>query len=167
MRSPTRKVSPGSTAMTPCSSERRATRLLRPRTCPWPAPEGRSGSLESVFEPASQTARSDAGTLTQIGRAVQGLTLNETRHALRLGGDTQESLMALTVESIRRKKPAADRRTLTVGSARGLYLVVEPSGTKRFLLRYKVAGTTHRHTLGTFGDEAASFAELNRFMAGK
>ena len=69
-RSPTRKDSPASTPMTPCSSDSRAMRLFRPRIRPWPAPVGRRGSLESVFEPASQTARSAAGALTIVATTV-------------------------------------------------------------------------------------------------
>lgn len=58
----------------------------------------------------------------------------------------------LTVQAISRHKTPQERLTLSDDLARGLYLVIEPSGTKRFLLRYKVAGKTYRHTLGTFGD---------------
>ena len=57
-----------------------------------------------------------------------------------------------TTESIRRHRAPQDRLTLSDGVARGLYLVIEPSGTKRFLLRYKVDGKTYRHALGTFGE---------------
>ncbi len=41
--------------------------------------EGEGASLTS----SGVTVDGDAGTLSQLGRAVQGLTLNETRHALR------------------------------------------------------------------------------------
>jgi len=58
----------------------------------------------------------------------------------------------LTVESIKRRRPTDKRQVLPDTATRGLYLIVEPSGTKTFRLRYKVAGKEHVYTLGTFGD---------------
>ncbi len=63
----------------------------------------------------------------------------------------------LNVESIRRRKPGPDRIRIADSAARGLVLVVEPTGTKRFVLRYKATdpdGTERQRklSLGTFGD---------------
>ncbi|MDQ5945452.1 MAG: hypothetical protein QG619_874 [Pseudomonadota bacterium] len=58
----------------------------------------------------------------------------------------------LTTESIRRHKAPSERVTRADSHTRGLYLVLEPTGTKRFLLRYKVDGKTYRHALGIFGE---------------
>lgn len=57
----------------------------------------------------------------------------------------------LTTQTIARFRTPESRTIVSDDAVRGLYLVVEPSGTKRFLLRYKTDGETHRHTLGTFG----------------
>src|SRR5688572_16700556 len=62
----------------------------------------------------------------------------------------------LTVESVRRWKPVAERMTVADAAVRGLYLVIEPSGLKRFLLRYKADKKTHRYALGRFGDGAGT-----------
>lgn len=58
----------------------------------------------------------------------------------------------LSVETIRRRKAPARRVVLADSGARGLYLVLEPSGAKTFRLRYKVDGRQHAFTLGRFGD---------------
>ena len=53
---------------------------------PLPTFEELRAFIEGEAEPlvaSGVTVDRDAGTLTQLGRAVQGLTLNETRHALR------------------------------------------------------------------------------------
>ena len=60
----------------------------------------------------------------------------------------------LAVESL---KPRAARRDFTEtgvsADRRGLILRVEPSGTKRFLCRFKLAGRAGRLTLGTYGSQ--------------
>lgn len=58
----------------------------------------------------------------------------------------------LTTETIRRHKAPVERITKADSHTRGLYLVIEPTGTKRFVLRYKIAGATRRYALGTFGE---------------
>ena len=70
-RSPTRKLSPWATAMTPCSSESFSMRLARSSSRPYPPGCGRRGSLDSVLLPASTTARSGAGTLTTVATTVR------------------------------------------------------------------------------------------------
>lgn len=59
----------------------------------------------------------------------------------------------LTTESVRRRKPTERRAIVSDSTVRGLYLVIEPTGCKRFLLRYKVHNRTHRYALGRFGEE--------------
>lgn len=74
----------------------------------------------------------------------------------------------LTVESIRRIKPKPQRVRLADSGARGLYLIVETSGTKRWLFRYqhrtpvkgefdetgrpKTKDKQHKLALGEFGE---------------
>ena len=65
---------------------------------------------------------------------------------------------ALTVEMIRRLKPGSARVERTDSAARGLQLHVEPSGVKRFVLRYAHTAdgvtTNRKFVLGFFGDGA-------------
>lgn len=63
----------------------------------------------------------------------------------------------LNVESIRRRKAGPTRIKVADAAVRGLMLIVEPTGTKRFLLRYKAPEADGRvkdrkYALGTFGD---------------
>ena len=63
----------------------------------------------------------------------------------------------LNVETIRRRKPGTKRIKIADAAARGLMLIVETTGTKRFVLRYKSTGEDgqakdRKHALGTFGD---------------
>lgn len=67
-------------------------------------------------------------------------------------GVSESLLSRLNIEQIRRWKKPAERVTVADGAVRGLYLVVEPSGLKRFVLRYKADGKTRRYALGRFGE---------------
>lgn len=58
----------------------------------------------------------------------------------------------LTTEAIRRHRAPLERITKADSHTRGLYLVIETTGTKRFVLRYKADGKTHRYALGQFGE---------------
>lgn len=67
----------------------------------------------------------------------------------------------LTVEAVRRVRPKGKRTLISDSGAKGLYLVVETSGTKRWLFRYQhretgpdgtVRDTQHKHALGLYGD---------------
>lgn len=55
---------------------------------------------------------------------------------------------ALTDVGIRNLRPGAERREIADGGARGLYLVVQPSGVKGFALRYRLNGKPQKLTLG-------------------
>ena len=54
----------------------------------------------------------------------------------------------LTDIGIRNLKPDAARREIPDAGARGLYVVVQPSGVKSFALRYRLAGKPQKLTLG-------------------
>jgi integrase len=62
----------------------------------------------------------------------------------------------LSVESIRRLSKRPVKRRVADSAARGLNLMIEPTGTKRWVLRYKVkvAGgfREHLHALGAYGE---------------
>jgi integrase len=64
--------------------------------------------------------------------------------------------LRFTTLALRALRPRATRydvaETGVSPDRRGLVLRVEPSGTKRFLVRYRLAGRATRLTLGTFGD---------------
>jgi integrase len=54
-------------------------------------------------------------------------------------------LTAKTVENI---KPGATRREVSDGEIRGLYLCIQPSGAKSYVLRYRHAGKPRKLTIG-------------------
>jgi integrase len=54
----------------------------------------------------------------------------------------------LTDVSIRNLKPGPTRREVPDGGARGLYLVLQPSGAKSFAVRYRLNGKPQKLTLG-------------------
>jgi integrase len=56
-----------------------------------------------------------------------------------------DRLTAKTVENI---KPGATRREVPDGEIRGMYLVIQPSGAKSFVLRYRHAGKPRKLTIG-------------------
>lgn len=55
---------------------------------------------------------------------------------------------AITPKSIEAIKPEANRREIPDPSLAGLYLIVQPSGTKSWALRYRYAGKPKKLTLG-------------------
>jgi integrase len=57
---------------------------------------------------------------------------------------------ALTVKSIEAVKPASARREIPDGVVSGLYLVAQPSGKKSWAVRYRVAGTPRKFTIGAY-----------------
>jgi integrase len=59
-------------------------------------------------------------------------------------------MSALTVESVKAMKPGAARREIPDAVVPGLYLVIQPSGLKSWALRYRIAGKSHKLTLGGF-----------------
>src|SRR6478735_3555209 len=57
------------------------------------------------------------------------------------------TLTARTVETI---KPGPKRREIPDRHLPGLYLVVQPSGARSWAVRYRAAGRTRKHTLGSY-----------------
>jgi integrase len=56
----------------------------------------------------------------------------------------------LTARSVQTIRPVADRQEIADGLLPGLYLIVQPSGAKSWAVRYRHAGTTRKHTLGSY-----------------
>jgi hypothetical protein len=56
-------------------------------------------------------------------------------------------LTAKTVEAI---KPATERKEIPDSLLPGLYLVVQPSGTRSWAVRYRHRGRPRKHTLGPY-----------------
>ena len=57
---------------------------------------------------------------------------------------------ALTVRALENARTQGERREIPDGLLRGLYLVVQPSGTKSWAVRYRHGGATRKHTLGPY-----------------
>jgi len=57
---------------------------------------------------------------------------------------------ALTTKAVEAARPAGNRQEIPDGIVSGLYLVVQPSGTKSWALRYRHAGKPCKLTLGRF-----------------
>ncbi len=57
---------------------------------------------------------------------------------------------ALTVKSVESVAPGNDRREIPDGYLRGLYLVVQPSGTKSWAVRYRHDGRPRKYTIGGY-----------------
>jgi integrase len=55
---------------------------------------------------------------------------------------------SLTDIGIRNLKPGTARKEIPEGGARGLYLVIQPSGVKSFAVRYRLNGKPQKLTLG-------------------
>ncbi len=66
----------------------------------------------------------------------------------------------LTVEAIRKYPKPVKRRRVADSAARGLYLYIEVSGIKRWVLRYKAPSAAlsvqHKHTLGYWAEPPPS-----------
>jgi integrase len=58
-----------------------------------------------------------------------------------------QTLTARTIETI---KPGRQRREIPDARMPGLYLVLQPSGAKSWAVRYRHAGATRKHTLGSY-----------------
>src|ERR1700733_14404023 len=54
----------------------------------------------------------------------------------------------LTAKAIENIKPSDVRREVPDGEIRGMYLVVQPSGAKSYVLRYRYAGKPRKLTVG-------------------
>jgi len=57
---------------------------------------------------------------------------------------------ALTLAGIEKIKPATARREIPDAHCPGLYLVVQPSGSKSWVVRYRFNGRPRKHTLGRY-----------------
>jgi integrase len=57
---------------------------------------------------------------------------------------------ALTNRSVETAKSGKDRREIPDGYLPSLYLVVQPTGAKSFVVRYRNGGRTRKHTLGSY-----------------
>jgi integrase len=56
----------------------------------------------------------------------------------------------LTTKSVEAMQGAAERREIPDGYLRGLYLVVQPSGSKSWAVRYRYGGRSRKHTIGAY-----------------
>ena len=72
--------------------------------------------------------------------------------------------MKLTARAVETAKPAAVRREIPDALMPSLYLVVQPSGTKSWAVRYRHKGTTRKFTLGS---HPAVDLKTARALAGK
>jgi integrase len=56
----------------------------------------------------------------------------------------------LTAKGVEAARAADDRRELPDDYMRGLYLVVQPTGSKSWAVRYRHGGRSHKHTVGPY-----------------
>ena len=56
----------------------------------------------------------------------------------------------LTAKGIEAVRAADDRRELADDYMRGLYLVVQPTGSKSWAVRYRQGGRSHKHMVGPY-----------------
>jgi integrase len=56
----------------------------------------------------------------------------------------------LTAKGVETARAAEDRRELPDDYMRGLYLVVQPTGSKSWAVRYRHGGRSHKHTVGPY-----------------
>lgn len=56
----------------------------------------------------------------------------------------------LTVKTVETIRASADRKELPDGYVKGLYLIVQPSGSKSWAVRYRYGGKTRKATLGGY-----------------
>jgi integrase len=56
----------------------------------------------------------------------------------------------LTVKSVEAVQAADDRREIPDDYMRGLYFVVQPTGSKSWAVRYRQGGRSHKHTIGPY-----------------
>lgn len=54
----------------------------------------------------------------------------------------------LTTKTVEHLKPAATRREVPDGEIRGMYLAIQPSGAKSYVLRYRHGGKPRKLTIG-------------------
>jgi integrase len=71
----------------------------------------------------------------------------------------------LTVRAVQAAKPERTRREVPDGTGTGLYLAIEPTGTKSWVLRCRHAGTPKRITLGRAGEGGLSLVAARHAAA--
>jgi hypothetical protein len=59
-------------------------------------------------------------------------------------------MAGLTVKRVEAARPADVRQEIADTYLRGLYLIVQPSGTKTWAVRFRLGGKSHKHTIGPF-----------------
>src|SRR5262245_3827438 len=58
--------------------------------------------------------------------------------------------MRLTVKNVEAMRPGADRREIPDAHMPGLYLVLQPSGSKSWAVRYRHRRISRKHTIGAY-----------------
>jgi integrase len=58
--------------------------------------------------------------------------------------------MALNIRTVESLKPGKERRTVPDGLVTGLYLQIEPTGSKSWSVRYRHSGRTRKYTFGKY-----------------
>ena len=71
----------------------------------------------------------------------------------------------LTVRAVEAAKPGRTRTEIPDGTGIGLYLAVEPTGTKSWILRCRHAGVSKRITLGRAGENGLTLAAARHAAA--
>ena len=66
----------------------------------------------------------------------------------------------LTTLSVENARARGARREIADGGARGLYLVVQPSGSRSWAVRYRISGQSRKLTLGDAEDVTLAMARL-------
>lgn len=71
---------------------------------------------------------------------------------------------ALTPLSVKKAKPAEVRQEIADAGCKGLYLVIQPGGSKSWAFRYRLAGSTKKLTLGPayLGDDEIAQPALDQ-----
>jgi integrase len=59
-------------------------------------------------------------------------------------------MAGLTIKSVETARAASERREIADTYMRGLYLVVQPTGSKSWAVRYRHGGKSHKDTLGPY-----------------
>ena len=59
-------------------------------------------------------------------------------------------MAGLTIKSVEATRAANERREIADTYMRGLYLVVQPTGSKSWAVRYRHGGKSHKDTLGPY-----------------
>jgi integrase len=76
------------------------------------------------------------------------MTKNALTEARGHSGHSSTARIFLTEAAIKRLKPTSSRQEIAAGLIPGLYLQIEPSGVRSFVLRYRADGRTRKFTLG-------------------